>query len=105
MDLIKNILISMRPKQWVKNVFIFTGLIFSRNLFHIDLLARVGAGFLLFSLAASSVYIFNDIQDVEKDKQHPDKRKRPLPAGLLSIQQPMLFLLAWQFLHWAPDIS
>ena len=76
----------MRPKQWVKNVFIFTGLIFSRNLFHIDLLVRVSAGFILFSLAASSVYIFNDIRDVEKDKQHPDKRKRPLPAGLLSVQ-------------------
>ena len=86
MNVIENILISMRPKQWVKNVFIFTGLIFSRNLFHFDLLVRVSAGFILFSLAASSVYIFNDIQDVEKDKQHPDKRKRPLPAGLLSVQ-------------------
>lgn len=76
----------MRPKQWVKNVFLFTGLIFSRNLFQVDLLARVSAGFVLFSLAASSVYIFNDIQDIDKDRQHPQKRKRPLAAGVLSIQ-------------------
>jgi 4-hydroxybenzoate polyprenyltransferase len=76
----------MRPKQWVKNVFIFTGLIFSRNLFKVDLLARVSAGFILFSLAASSVYIFNDIQDIDKDRQHPEKRKRPLAAGVLSVQ-------------------
>ena len=83
---LKNIVISMRPKQWVKNVFIFTGLIFSRNLFQVDLLTRVSAGFILFSLAASSIYIFNDIQDIVKDRQHPEKRKRPLAAGVLSVQ-------------------
>lgn len=86
LNVFKNIVITMRPKQWVKNVFIFTGLIFSRNLFQVDLLAKASVGFILFSLAASSVYIFNDIQDIERDRQHPEKRKRPLPAGLLSVQ-------------------
>lgn len=82
---LKYILLSMRPKQWVKNVFIFAGLIFSRNLFDVGLLARVTAGFALFSLGASAIYIFNDIMDIEKDREHPEKCKRPLAAGRLEI--------------------
>jgi 4-hydroxybenzoate polyprenyltransferase len=81
----KYILISMRPKQWVKNVFIFAGLIFSRNLFDAPLLVKVSTGFFLFSLAASSIYIFNDIRDIDKDRQHPSKSKRPLASGKLGI--------------------
>ena len=84
---LKYILFSMRPKQWVKNVFIFVGLIFSHNLFDVYLLARVTAGFGLFCLAASSIYIFNDINDLEKDKKHPDKSKRPLAAGYLKVKK------------------
>jgi 4-hydroxybenzoate polyprenyltransferase len=83
----KYILISMRPKQWVKNVFVFAGLIFSHNLFDIYLLIRVTLGFSLFCLAASSIYIFNDIKDLEKDKGHPQKSKRPLAAGQLKVNQ------------------
>ena len=73
----------MRPKQWVKNIFVFAGLIFSHNLFDIYLLTRVTAGFCLFCLAASSIYIFNDIKDLEKDKKHPEKWKRPIASGRL----------------------
>ena len=73
----------MRPKQWVKNVFVFAGLIFSHNLFDIYLLTRVTTGFCLFCLAASSIYIFNDIKDLEKDKKHPEKGKRPIASGRL----------------------
>ena len=75
----------MRPGQWVKNLFIFAGLIFSGNLFHPNVLIRVGNGFILFSLVASSIYIFNDIIDLEYDRTHPEKKNRPLPAGLLSV--------------------
>jgi len=60
----------MRPRQWIKNVFIFAGLIFSRNLFDTHLLIKVIAGFSLFCLGASSIYIFNDIKDINKDKEH-----------------------------------
>ena len=83
---LKYILLSMRPKQSVKNVFVFAGLIFSHNLFDIYLLTRVTTGFCLFCLAGSSIYIFNDINDLEKDKKHPEKCKRPLAAGYLKIK-------------------
>jgi len=71
----------MRPQQWIENLFIFAGLIFSLNLFNVDLLAKVLAGFILFSLWASVFYIFNDIQDIKKNRDHPEKCKRPLAAG------------------------
>jgi 4-hydroxybenzoate polyprenyltransferase len=84
---IKYIVISMRPNQWVKNVFIFAGLLFSRNLFQTDILIRVSAGFVLFSLAASSIYIFNDIEDIEYDRKHVHKCQRPLAAGQLAVRK------------------
>jgi 4-hydroxybenzoate polyprenyltransferase len=77
----------MRPKQWIKNVFIFSGLIFSQNLFDLFLLAKVLLGFGVFCLGASSIYIFNDLNDIEKDKEHPKKSKRPLAAGQLSVEK------------------
>ena len=82
---LKYVIVSMRPGQWVKNLFIFAGLIFSGNLFHPNVLIRVGNGFILFSLVASSIYIFNDIIDLEFDREHPEKKNRPVAAGLLSV--------------------
>jgi 4-hydroxybenzoate polyprenyltransferase len=84
-SMVKHILISMRLKQWVKNLFIFAGLVFSGNLFHLAALSRICTGFILFGFVASSIYIFNDIHDLEQDKTHPVKRGRPLAAGCLSI--------------------
>jgi 4-hydroxybenzoate polyprenyltransferase len=83
--MIKHIWLSMRPHHWVKNVFIFAGLLFSENIFSPYPLVKVSAGFMIFSLAASSIYILNDIIDIENDRQHPKKRSRPLAAGRLSI--------------------
>lgn len=79
-------LISMRPEQWIKNAFVFLALIFSRNLFHPELLLNVSVGFILFCLASSSVYIFNDIRDRDYDRAHPEKSKRPIAAGLLRVE-------------------
>ncbi len=87
---IKYLLIEMRPKQWIKNCFIFAGLFFSRNLFDIPLLLKVGLGFILFSLAASSIYIFNDIRDIHLDKKHPQKCKRPLAAENITMTQAVI---------------
>jgi len=81
----KYILITMRPAQWVKNTFIFAGLLFSRNLFNPAALLEVSTGFILFSLAASGIYVFNDILDIENDKRHPEKSKRPLASGHLRV--------------------
>ncbi|MBN1466361.1 decaprenyl-phosphate phosphoribosyltransferase [candidate division KSB1 bacterium] len=82
---LKYIIIAMRPKQWIKNFFIFAGLFFSRNMSDLSLMLDVTIGFLLFCLAASAIYIFNDIIDIPRDKNHPKKSKRPLAAGKLSI--------------------
>lgn len=76
---------TMRPKQWAKNIFLFVALIFDRKLTNIPAFLHLMAGFLIFSLLASAVYIINDIADVEADRQHPTKRKRPIAAGKLSI--------------------
>ncbi|MBN1584306.1 MAG: decaprenyl-phosphate phosphoribosyltransferase [Anaerolineae bacterium] len=73
----------MRPKQWIKNVFIFAAIVFDRQLFHIDPLLRTLGTFLAFCLISSTVYLINDLVDIEKDRQHPTKRRRPLPAGQL----------------------
>ncbi|CAB5115265.1 hypothetical protein D3OALGB2SA_2640 [Olavius algarvensis associated proteobacterium Delta 3] len=75
----------MRPHQWVKNVFIFAGLLFSRNLFSTSILIKVSSGFLIFSLAASSIYLLNDIIDIENDREHPKKKNRPLASGQLNV--------------------
>jgi len=75
----------MRPKHWTKNVFLFAALIFGQKL--TDPVAVGGAvgGFICFCLAASAVYIFNDIIDREADRLHPEKRNRPLAAGGVSV--------------------
>lgn len=77
---------TMRPRQWVtKNIFIFAAIVFDKQLFVLDSFLRTLAGFALFCLISSSVYIFNDIADVEADRQHPEKKKRPIPSGKLPI--------------------
>jgi 4-hydroxybenzoate polyprenyltransferase len=77
---------TMRPKQWAKNAFVFAGLLFDRQLLEADALARVIAAFILFSLTASAIYLINDIVDIERDRLHPKKKNRPLPAGQLPMQ-------------------
>ena len=75
----------MRPRQWFKNIFLFVGLVFSQNLFQTELFINVCGGFLLFCLAASSIYVFNDIYDRESDRKHPEKYRRPLAEGTLQV--------------------
>lgn len=75
---------SMRPRQWTKNVFVFVPLFFDRKLTDPESLLRTLAAFVLFCLMSSAVYLMNDLVDIEKDRQHPKKKNRPLPAGELS---------------------
>jgi 4-hydroxybenzoate polyprenyltransferase len=82
---IGNIIASMRPHQWIKNFFIVAALIFSGHLFVLEDVVATIAGFFCFSIVASSIYLFNDIKDVENDRLHPEKSQRPLPSGKLSI--------------------
>lgn len=76
---------SMRPRQWPKNVFIFAALVFDKQLLRPDAFLRTLAGFALFCLTSSAVYIFNDIADVKADREHPQKKNRPIAAGQLPI--------------------
>lgn len=78
---------TMRPKQWTKNVlFVFPAIIFDGKLFQIAPLSRVVVACLLLILMSGTVYIINDLVDIEKDKQHPKKKNRPLPSGQLPVQ-------------------
>lgn len=74
---------SLRPQQWIKNLFIFAPLLFSRNLFDLSMGLRVLGAFFLFCLISGASYILNDLMDLEEDKNHPLKRQRPLPSGRL----------------------
>ena len=76
---------TMRPRQWTKNVFIFAALVFDKQLFVIESFLRTLGGFALFCLISSSVYIFNDLADIEADRQHPEKKNRPIPSGKLPV--------------------
>jgi len=82
---------TMRPKQWTKNVlFVFPALVFDGQLFVLDSFLRVFVAFVLLCLMSSTVYIINDLVDIESDRQHPIKRKRALPSGQLPIRLAIL---------------
>ena len=76
---------ALRPKQWTKNLLLFAGVLFSRSLGDPQLVMRAFAGFVAFSLLSGTVYLLNDLQDVEADRRHPKKRLRPIPSGRLPM--------------------
>jgi 4-hydroxybenzoate polyprenyltransferase len=81
----------MRPHQWVKNIFVLTGLLFG-HAWHSPLLVfQALIAFVAFCLVSSTVYVINDIFDIEQDKHHPTKRNRPLPSGKISISTAIYF--------------
>ena len=77
------ILRSMRPKQWTKNIILFAPLIFSQNISNKQLAIYSFISFIVFCILSSSVYILNDLIDIEQDKVHPLKSKRPIASGRL----------------------
>ncbi|MBI1298921.1 decaprenyl-phosphate phosphoribosyltransferase [bacterium] len=81
---IRGLIKTMRIKQWTKNSFVLAPLVFDGKLFEFVMLERVLVAFFCFCLASSSVYLLNDLVDIEKDRQHPRKRLRPLASGQLS---------------------
>ncbi len=84
--MISSLIKSMRPKQWLKNIVIFGPLVFDVKLFQFQYLVQAIAGFVMLCLISGTVYIINDLVDVEKDRQHPKKRERPLASGQLSVR-------------------
>ena len=108
--MLRSLLKTMRPRQWTKNIFVFAALVFDGKLFHLTGFLRTLAGFGLFCLISSAVYIFNDLLDVKTDRQHPVKKNRPIASGKLPVPIAIVagtvlalvalgmgYLLAWQF--------
>ena len=89
--MLKALIKTMRPRQWTKNLVVFAALVFDRQLRFDNLPAvlRTLAGFIIFCLLSGVVYIINDILDAAADRQHPDKRSRPIASGALPVS------LAW----------
>ena len=88
----------IRPKDWAKNLFLFVPLFFAGLFFNAPALLQLFAGFICFSLVASSIYIINDYRDIEDDKKHPVKKMRPLASGTVKkstgIIIALIFLMA-----------
>ncbi len=100
----------LRIEQWLKNLFLFVPLFFAGDLFNFEGLITLLIGFFIFSLIASSIYIFNDFKDIKLDRLHPVKRNRPLASGKVSVREALIlaavllasglcfsYLLNWQF--------
>jgi len=83
------LLVTMRPSQWVKNVFVFAPALFARShsLGHPEVFGRALLAAAVFILLSGAVYVMNDVLDVEKDRRHPVKRHRPIASGLLPVEQ------------------
>jgi len=78
------LLLTLRPHQWVKNLFVAAPLVFSRHLLDPAYLLRTAVAVLAFCALSGAVYAFNDVRDVEADRAHPTKRRRPIASGALS---------------------
>lgn len=94
----------LRPSHWAKNLFLYIPLFFAGEIFNLQKVVELLIGFIAFSLIASSIYIINDYKDVEADRIHPVKRKRPIASGAVSKPAALVFfvlclaiggLLAW----------
>ena len=109
--MLKALLKTMRPRQWSKNIFIFAALVFDKQLLILHAFERTAAGFVLFCLISSAVYIFNDLADIEPDREHPVKKNRPIPSGKLPVSIAvtagvLLVIAALSFGFWlSPDFA
>ncbi|OGC79482.1 MAG: hypothetical protein A2145_00420 [candidate division Zixibacteria bacterium RBG_16_40_9] len=89
--MLKNLIISARPHQWLKNSIVLAALVFAKKLNEINLVLISLAAFGIFCLLSSGVYILNDIFDLKKDQKHPLKSKRPIASEKISVSQAAIF--------------
>jgi 4-hydroxybenzoate polyprenyltransferase len=82
---------TLRPHQWVKNVFVAAALVFAQRLTSPHDVERTGLAILAFCLLSGAVYCFNDVRDVEADRQHPTKKHRPIASGALSERAALIW--------------
>jgi 4-hydroxybenzoate polyprenyltransferase len=82
--MLKDLIVSLRPQQWAKNLVVFAALIFAKELNHLPALETSLLAFLIFCLLSSAVYLFNDVLDITSDRQHPVKSRRPIASGRIA---------------------
>jgi len=82
----KNVFILIRGHQWIKNLFVFAPVFFAGQITDSELFPKALFAFVAFCLTASAIYVFNDLQDIEEDRGHPTKCKRPLASGEISAR-------------------
>jgi 4-hydroxybenzoate polyprenyltransferase len=99
-----NLVLSLRPAQWTKNLIVFAALLFSGRLVVLDSVIRSIVAFAIFCLLSGVVYLINDVADREADRQHPLKRSRPIASGQVSVVAALstaavlgAIALAWAF--------
>jgi len=85
MSLPRALFVSLRPHQWLKNLVVLAALVFSKHLFDPPAVAQAALAFAVFCALAGTVYLVNDLADLERDRLHPAKRTRPLASGALSL--------------------
>jgi len=107
MTVIMDLARSMRPEQWYKNLVLFVGIVFSLNLFNAESWLKAVSAFMIFCMLSGSQYLLNDVMDVERDKNHPAKRKRPIASGSLKVGHGVAFAMAMIVLSlaWASSIG
>lgn len=82
----RGVLRTLRPHQWIKNLFVVAPVVFAKNLTHPSIITRTVGAFAIFCLLAGAVYALNDIVDAEADRQHPVKRHRPIASGVVPVR-------------------
>jgi 4-hydroxybenzoate polyprenyltransferase len=99
--IVKALIETMRPRQWIKNLLIFAGLIFSLKLFDVTSMLRSVAAFFVFCFVSGCVYIMNDLADIKRDLAHPEKCKRPIPSGRLPFRVAVVALIVFASISFA----
>lgn len=89
--MLKDLVKSLRPFQWYKNLVIFVGIVFSAKMFDISLFLNVVYAFIVFCMVSGALYIINDVLDIKSDKLHPKKSKRPIASGKISLSIAYIF--------------
>src|SRR5216117_3297592 len=78
------LLVAMRPSEWIKNLLVFAGLLFSQKLDQSPQVVDAAVTFVAFCAISSAGYLFNDLRDAPLDRRHPEKRRRPIASGALA---------------------
>ena len=91
--MLKYLLISIRPRQWYKNVLLFVGIVFSANILNVSMWPEVLLAFVYFCMISAGEYLINDILDRERDRIHPVKSQRPIASGRLRVEHALLVAL------------